>query len=258
MAEESPTALRITTSKRQAFDSYFPLDGADEQTTQEAIRYDADLASLPFPAPLTSLRENFRGEKFDCDEFLIQHQKHGQLDDLSKELRSLSALLENELVKGVEDDYEAFIGLGRLDSRKVDDLRRGVVAVTQSMKKIEADVQQNLTEVESILAAKKALRKKKNAARATLRISRGVDELAYLLDDGSDLEICLESYEGVQDMTKKKKVPEFEAARYADLQVQLKNKLDAALKSATGDDKLDIAILMRRFIQAAHSEEVEE
>lgn len=252
MDPETPTPLRINTSRRLAFDSYFPLDAVDTdvQAEHESRIYDSDLASLPFPAPLTSLRANFRGTDFDCDDFLVQHQKHGQLDDLLQELRSLSGLLENELVKGVEGDYEAFIGLGRLDSRKVDDLRRGVMGVTESIKKVEAEVQQNLDDVEETLVARKVMRARKNLARKTLAISRGVDELAFLLDD-KDLEFAVEAYERVQVMTRKTDMPEFESARFAELRAQLHTELRAAVASTTGDAKLAHAALVRRFAKVS-------
>lgn len=252
MDPSTPTPLRINTSKRQAFDSYFPLEDEDQNLDDsEARLYDSDLASLPFPAPLTSLRASFRGDDFECDKFLVQNQKHGQLDDLLIELRDLSKLLENELVKGVEGDYEAFIGLGRLDSRKVDELRRSVSGVIESIKKIEVEVQANLDDVEATLTIKKEIREKKNAARNALRISRGVDELAYLLDDEVDLDLAVEAYEQVQTMTKSTSIPDFEFERYVDLQTRLKNKLQDLVTSSKHETRLDSVGLMRRFIEFA-------
>lgn len=248
MAQAQAQGLRVVTSRRQDFDSYFPLDNDDPV-------YETEFASLPFPAPLTSLRASFRGDDFECDAFLVEHQKHGQLDDLRLELRGLSALLESELVEGVEEDYEAFIGLGKMDSRKVDELTRGVNSVADQVRRIEEDVRENLKEVEGTLAARRELRRKKKHARASLRVSRGVDELAFILTEGeeTDLESAVEAFEQVQSLTQKTPVPEYDTSRYSDLQMTLQVALRRSITSSAqhGDTNLvDTAALLRRFQKA--------
>lgn len=239
----SPDALRIHTNRRQDFDSYFPLEAYEE----DAQVYRSDLASLPFPAPLSSLRADFRGESFDCDDFLVRHQKHGQLDDLLLELRGLSSQLEGELVRGVEDDYEAFIGLGKMDSRKVDELRRGVSAIKEQLEKMEADIEGNLAEIDETLAAQRNLRTKQQMARAQLAISRSVDELAYLLQGQVVLGDAVEAYVQLQTLLTHGKLSEHEQVRHQELEESLRTKLQTAIRNSSHDEKFHLATLLRDF-----------
>lgn len=242
---QSPAAQRIHTNRRQDFDSYFPVEEYDNQTGKV---YDTDYASLPFPAPLTSLRSSFRGDDFECDTFLLEHQKHGQLDDLLLELRDLSALLDSELIKGVESDYEAFIGLGRIDSRKVGELKKGVVNLTEQLSKIEAEVQGNLDDIEATLRARRDLRSRKRRARRVLKVSMSIDELAFMLEEGDDVEGALEAFEQLCGTTHRTPLPEYDRSRYDDLSLALLERLQALVKSSkTDDQKLEHAVLLRRY-----------
>lgn len=241
--EQSPAALRIHTNRRQEFDSYFPL----EEYNEEARVYDTDFASLPFPAPLSTLRSNFRGDNFDCDSFLLQHQKHGQLDDLLQELRGLSGLLDSELIKGVEEDYEAFIGLGRMDPRKVDDLKRGVLNVLDQLSRIEREVQEKVDDVDATLKARRTLRRKKKQVRATLKVSMAIDEVAFLLEQEKDQEGVLEAMEQLGALTRKVPVPEYDKPRLQELISDVSNALTQSIKNARLEEKLDHAILLHRF-----------
>lgn len=144
----SPAAVRHV---RPDFDSYFPIEdyklpavrpqrserdtlavpattggsgsaaggaaGESRGTVSTTRTSDDDfLTSLPFPAPLSSLRAFFQqeGEDFSPDQFLLQHQRHAVLDDLARDLRDRSRLLDEQLLRGVEADYEDFIGLGKI------------------------------------------------------------------------------------------------------------------------------------------------
>lgn len=238
----SPAALRIHTNRRQDFDSYFPVEEYEDSQV-----YSSDYASLPFPAPLTTLRANFRGENFNCDDFLLEHQRHGQLDDLLLELRDLSTLLDSELIKGVEEDYESFIGLGRMDSRKVVDLKKGVINVVDQLKTIESEAQANLDEIDETLKARRALRRRKKVARQVLKVSMAIDELSFFLHEENDVQNSLESFEQLTELTTKTQVPEFEQMRYDNLVVDLESRLLADLKAARDTKKLDCAVLIRRF-----------
>ncbi|CCG83325.1 protein of unknown function [Taphrina deformans PYCC 5710] len=247
----SAAALRIHTNRRQDFDSYFPVEEHEDSQV-----YHSDYASLPFPAPLTTLRANFRGEEFDCDDFLLEHQRHGQLDDLLLELRGLSTLLDSELIKGVEEDYESFIGLGRMDSRKVDDLKKGVINVVDQLKTIESEAQANLDEIDETLKARRVLRRRKKAARQVLKISMAIDELSFFLHDEEDVQNALESFEQLTELVSNNQIPEYDQTRYDDLLIDLDTRLQADLKAARDTRKLDCAVLIRRFRAAQQKSRV--
>ncbi len=217
------------------FDSYFPefddSKGSDAQ----------DLASLPFPAPLASLRTQFRQPTFDPDSFLLENQRHGQLDDLLRELRSLLGILEEELVKGVENDYEDFIGLGNIEGSKskVDTIKAGVTGIAVQIKVIEGDIQRNLDDVRDLLSRRREIQARKGEARAILRISRTVDELSLVLtSDGKeqvDLDDAVETYCFLQRQIRRWTLPEFEEVRVDDLRGRLLQMIRDRLNQQEGD-----------------------
>lgn len=63
------------------------------------------------------------------------------MDDFLQDLRGFSGLLDSGSIKGVEEDYEALIGLGRMDSRKVGNLLRGVLNSLDQLSRINREVQ---------------------------------------------------------------------------------------------------------------------
>ena len=214
---QSPAALRIHTNHRSDFDSYFPLEDST------ATDFDTDLKSLPFPAPLHSLRVQFRDDAFECDTFLLENQRHGQLDDLLSELRTLSQTLDAELTKGVEHDYEDFIALGKIDSKRIEELEKGVLMVQTNLTDLENVIQEDLKQVETVLAERRDLRARKQAARNVLRLVRAVDELAYMLDD--DLESAVETDEYLRYLMTTTHLPESEQGRYESLRDELKERI---------------------------------
>lgn len=111
-------------SPRSAGDSSFrdpyQLDRlADELATRESSAaytasplYTHDQPSLEFhePVPLSHDDPHLSAESFDVEEFLLERRKI-PLPDLRAELRQYLAGLKEELVKLINDDYEAFISL---------------------------------------------------------------------------------------------------------------------------------------------------
>jgi hypothetical protein len=65
---------------------------------------------LPLYAPLSHDNSYFTAEAFNVEEFLLS-RAHTSLPDLRSELRDYLARLKEELVKLINDDYEAFISL---------------------------------------------------------------------------------------------------------------------------------------------------
>lgn len=69
-----------------------------------------DVPDLPEYTPLSHNDPLLTEEKFDVEEFLLA-RKQTLLPDLRTELRQYLAQLKEELVKLINDDYEAFISL---------------------------------------------------------------------------------------------------------------------------------------------------
>lgn len=65
---------------------------------------------LPVFFPLSHSNAYLTAETFNVEDFLLS-RSHTSLPDLRTELRDYLALLKEELVKLINDDYEAFISL---------------------------------------------------------------------------------------------------------------------------------------------------
>lgn len=81
----------------------FELEHLAEDATQPTH-------DLPLYTPLSHDNPFFTAEIFDVEKFLLS-RSHISLPDLRSELRDYQAELKEELVKLINDDYEAFISL---------------------------------------------------------------------------------------------------------------------------------------------------
>ena len=87
---------------REAAASHSQLYGADD-LPEEA-------RNLPVYVPLSHNDPYLSAETFDVEQFLLS-RAYTSLPDLRAELRDYLATLKEELVKLINDDYEAFISL---------------------------------------------------------------------------------------------------------------------------------------------------
>jgi len=91
---------------------------ADELASRELLagrtkQHDDLLVNVPElqePLPLSHNNPRLTAEVFDVEEFLLERRQI-PLPDLRAELRQYLAELKEELVKLINDDYEAFISL---------------------------------------------------------------------------------------------------------------------------------------------------
>lgn len=87
---------------------------AEELVTRESGRSRASLGDgehdLPAYVPLTHDNPYLSVETFNVEDFLLS-RSYTSLPDLRSELRDYLATLKEELVKLINDDYEAFISL---------------------------------------------------------------------------------------------------------------------------------------------------
>lgn len=77
-------------------------DAGEEMTKAER--------DLPVYVPLSHSNPYLSAKEFDVEEFLLS-RSYTSLPDLRSELRDYLAALKEELVKLINDDYEAFISL---------------------------------------------------------------------------------------------------------------------------------------------------
>lgn len=113
MAPRSPT-----TNKSNSHDR-FQLDRlAEELETRELKPRPSTSSSasshsshdLPLFIPLSHSNPHLTATSFDVEQFLLS-RSHTSLPDLRSELRDYLGSLKEELVKLINDDYEAFISL---------------------------------------------------------------------------------------------------------------------------------------------------
>jgi len=92
----------------------FQLDRlAEELVTRESSwpeNQDPSSHDLPAYVPLSHHNPYLTATKFDVEEFLLS-RSYTSLPDLRAELREYLSKLKEELVKLINDDYEAFISL---------------------------------------------------------------------------------------------------------------------------------------------------
>lgn len=91
----------------------YELERLAEELAEREGEKDVDTSyPLPLLEPLSHEHPLLRAENpsFDLEEFLIS-RSHTSLPDLRGELKDYLALLKDELVQLINDDYEAFISL---------------------------------------------------------------------------------------------------------------------------------------------------
>jgi hypothetical protein len=248
--------LSIQTGKgKTRFDSYFPEENQPHKPNgraQEEDDDDRDFASLPFPAPLLSLRQDFCAADFDPDKFLCAHQKHGQLDDLLAELRALAKQLEAELTAGVERDYASFIALGNTDASRLQALQEGAMDARAQAAAMADEALRDAQEADAVLQQRAAIRKQKHRARMQLRCIRGVEELAELLADAQQdydaLTMQIDLAVQIAHLQKKTDLSGEAKETFSSLQRMLLDKLKQAVQHAPASEKLQYASLVRRLL----------
>jgi len=92
---------------------------AEELAAREGLKIGSDddggdvhssAHDLPLHLPLSHDNEYLTADEFDVEKFLLS-RSHVSLPELRAELRDYLAQLKEELVKLINDDYEAFISL---------------------------------------------------------------------------------------------------------------------------------------------------
>ncbi|KAI0823373.1 COG complex component [Trametes gibbosa] len=139
--------------------------------------------ALPLYVPLSHDDKYLSAPTFDVEQFLLS-RAYTSLPDLRTELRDYLAALKEELVKLINDDYEAFISLStdlreegtRLENLKqpLGDLKAHVLESKQTLQAIQDETKQKLDR-------RAAIREEKAFLHSLLKISESITRLESLL-----------------------------------------------------------------------------
>lgn len=92
----------------------FQLDRLAEELAvreHESSTHRGPSHELPLYIPLSHSNPHLTAPTFSVEQFLLSRSHHIALPDLRSELRDYLVTLKEELVKLINDDYEAFISL---------------------------------------------------------------------------------------------------------------------------------------------------
>ncbi|TFY83578.1 hypothetical protein EWM64_g449 [Hericium alpestre] len=146
---------------------------------------DADLTphELPLYAPLSHSNPFFTAETFNVEDFLLS-RSHTSLPDLRSELRDYLGNLKEELVKLINDDYEAFISLStdlKGEGVRLDELRRPLVELRAQILESRSELHSIREAIQTKLKKRSSLREEKTFLHLLLKISESITRLESLL-----------------------------------------------------------------------------
>jgi hypothetical protein len=168
----------------------FYLDTPSEEDTRSQLSRqfadsdsDDDLSSLPYPQPLQ--RSAFLVPDFKAADYLSTlRNRHQTLSDLRVELRTRSQTLAKELLDLVNDEYQAFLGLGgdlRGGEEKVEAVRVGVLGFVKGVEGVKTSVVTRKAEVDTLLQEKRRISSQILVGRQLVEIHTRVGELEEAL-----------------------------------------------------------------------------
>ncbi|KIK67348.1 hypothetical protein GYMLUDRAFT_37448 [Collybiopsis luxurians FD-317 M1] len=138
---------------------------------------------LPVYTPLSHANPFLSAEVFDVEEFLLS-RSYTSLQDLRTELRDYMVKLKEELVKLINDDYEAFISLST-DLKGEGDRLSNLMAPLNSLKSeisiSKAELRAIQDEIMQKMERRAIIREEKTLLHLLLKISESVTRLESLL-----------------------------------------------------------------------------
>ncbi|KNZ72797.1 Conserved oligomeric Golgi complex subunit 2 [Termitomyces sp. J132] len=158
---------------------------ADELATRESTgqNNDLDVHDLPAFVPLSHDNAFLADLDFKVEEFLLS-RSNNSLPELRSELREYLSQLKEELVKLINDDYEAFISL----STDLKDEGDRLVRIQSPLADLKLQILQSRTELQAIqnairekLEKRAVLREEKALLHLLLKLSDSVTRLETLL-----------------------------------------------------------------------------
>ncbi|KAJ7770204.1 COG complex component [Mycena maculata] len=165
----------------------FELDRlAEELVNREKSRpaVDDDAGhELPIYIPLSHTNPYLTSDVFDVEAFLLS-RSHTSLRDLRSELRDYLSTLKEELVKLINDDYEAFISLStdlRGEGARLGRLKFPLVQLKSQILDSKRQLQVIQDAIQEKLVKRTVLREEKALLHLLLKISESVTRLESLL-----------------------------------------------------------------------------
>ncbi|KAF9465050.1 oligomeric golgi complex component, COG2-domain-containing protein [Collybia nuda] len=190
-------SVQSPTHDAHTFKDPFQLDRlAEELATRETIRPlrqqrdhnddedDSQVPDLPAHVPLSHDNKFLIAKDFDVEEFLLSRSHDTSLSDLRMELRDYLSHLKEELVKLINDDYEAFISLStdlRDEGARLNrlNLPLGEFKVQVLDSRSQLQIIQNA--IQDKLEKRSNLREEKALLHLLLKLSESVTRLESLL-----------------------------------------------------------------------------
>ncbi|KAJ6625598.1 oligomeric golgi complex component, COG2-domain-containing protein [Mycena sp. CBHHK59/15] len=148
-------------------------DDLDDDATHE----------LPIYIPLSHENPYLTSEVFDVEAFLLS-RSHTSLRDLRSELRDYLSTLKEELVKLINDDYEAFISLStdlRGEGVRLSKLKSPLVDLRSQILESKRELHVIQDAIQEKLVKRAVLREEKALLHLLLKISESVTRLESLL-----------------------------------------------------------------------------
>ncbi|KAA1473910.1 COG complex component [Dentipellis sp. KUC8613] len=163
-------------------ESSHPISPPSQQFTDPD---DTDLPAheLPLYTPLTHHNPFFTAETFNVEDFLLS-RSHTSLPDLRSELRDYLGSLKEELVKLINDDYEAFISLStdlRGEGTRLDQLKAPLGGLKSQILESREELNSLQEAIQTKLKKRAALRDEKAFLHLLLKISESITRLESLL-----------------------------------------------------------------------------
>ncbi|KAI9067294.1 COG complex component [Trametes sanguinea] len=169
---ERESSARIKPSRKQ-------LNGTDS----DADELSAAARDLPIYTPLSHDDPYLSAETFDVEQFLLS-RAYTSLPDLRTELRDYLVALKEELVKLINDDYEAFISLStdlRGEGTRLESLRRPLADLKAKVLESRSTLQRIQDETKEKLGRRAVIREEKAFLQSLLKISDSITRLESLL-----------------------------------------------------------------------------
>ncbi|KAI0709565.1 COG complex component [Cerioporus squamosus] len=189
-ASRDPFELDRLAEELAARESSRHLNGAS--TTDDDVP--AEARNLPVYVPLSHSDPYLSAETFDVEQFLLS-RAYTSLPDLRTELRDYLAALKEELVKLINDDYEAFISLStdlRGEGARLEGMKRPLAELKGRVLEARKTLQVIQDEIKEKLDRRAAIREEKAFLHLLLKVSESITRLESLLliespeDEGKD------------------------------------------------------------------------
>ncbi|KAF5370825.1 hypothetical protein D9758_001986 [Tetrapyrgos nigripes] len=161
------------------------LDKREHSHSDARSSTDDDLNhELPTYTPLSHGNPYLSGDSFDVEEFLLSRSHTMSLQELRVELRDYLSTLKEELVKLINDDYEAFISLStdlKGEGVRLNKLKYPLEGLKAEILLSKAELRALQEEIQEKLKKRAVVREEKALLQLLLKIAESVTRLESLL-----------------------------------------------------------------------------